>query len=231
MDDEALPDPPLVGVRITQIDVGDAPEAWAAAGFAMQDSTCWLGHTAVTLVGSDGPRRILSWELAGIDADGLDDSEDGTALDGLPTRAVTKGGAPPAGVVHPNGAQLIDHVVILSPDHDRTVAAFEAVGLPPRRTRSTDIYGGPMLQTFFRAGPTIIELVAPPTPLGDGPCGFFGLALTVADLDHTVEGLGEHLGRVKDAVQPGRRITTLRHKALGMSVAIAFMDPEPPREG
>ena len=35
----------------------------------------------------------------------------------------------------------------------------------------------------------------------------------------------EHLGKVKDAVQPGRRITTLRHKELDMSVATAFMSP------
>ena len=35
---------------------------------------------------------------------------------------------------------------------------------------------------------------------------------------------GEHLGRIKDAVQPGRRIATLRHRDLGLSVAIAFMD-------
>jgi hypothetical protein len=35
------------------------------------------------------------------------------------------------------------------------------------------------------------------------------------------------LGHIKDAVQPGRRIATLRHRDVGMSVATAFMTPEP----
>ena len=44
-------------------------------------------------------------------------------------------------------------------------------------------------------------------------------------LDRQSAFYGEHLGKVKDAVQPGRRITTLRHKELDMSVATAFMSP------
>jgi hypothetical protein len=51
------------------------------------------------------------------------------------------------------------------------------------------------------------------------------LAYTVQDLDATARLLGENLGRVKDAVQPGRQIATLRHKEFGMSVATAFMSP------
>ena len=60
-------------------------------------------------------------------------------------------------------------------------------------------------------------------PSGDGPAGFVGLAYTVADLDALPARYGEGLGRVKDAVQPGRRIATLRHRAFDMSVATAFM--------
>jgi hypothetical protein len=126
---------------------------------------------------------------------------------------------------HPNGAVAIDHVVVLTPDSGRTVAAFEAAGLPPRRTRETDQYGPPFLQTFFRAGEVIIELIGPAERSGDGPATFYGLAYTVRDLDATARLLAEHIGRVKGAVQPGRRITTLRHKELGMSVATAFMSP------
>ena len=46
----------------------------------------------------------------------------------------------------------------------------------------------------------------------------------VDDLDTTSALLGEHLGQIKAAVQDGQRIATLRHEALGMSVAVAFMD-------
>ena len=38
---------------------------------------------------------------------------------------------------------------------------------------------------------------------------------------------GERLPNVKDAVQPGRRIGTLRHKEVGMTVATAFMSEGP----
>jgi hypothetical protein len=47
----------------------------------------------------------------------------------------------------------------------------------------------------------------------------------VPDLDATAAALGERLGAVKDAVQPGRRIATLRRQA-GAGVPLAFMSPE-----
>jgi hypothetical protein len=115
----------------------------------------------------------------------------------------------------------------MSPDVDRTIAALNAVGLETLRTRLVDPeqYGFEARQTFFRLGEVILELIGPNQAQGDGPAAFFGLAYTVADIDALPELYGEHLGRVKAAVQPGRRITTLRHKELGLSVATAFMSP------
>jgi hypothetical protein len=146
-------------------------------------------------------------------------------LDGLPTTASSTPQPEPA--EHPIGARLIDHVVVLSPDGDRTAASFAAVGLEARRSRETDTYGLPMRQTFFRMGEVVLELIATTEPTGDGPTSFFGLALTVDDLDAVAVQLGDGLGAIKDAVQPGRRIATVRHKDLGLSVALALMSPEP----
>ncbi|HJR24878.1 MAG TPA: VOC family protein, partial [Acidimicrobiales bacterium] len=128
---------------------------------------------------------------------------------------------------HANGALYIDHLVLLSPDLARTTAAIEALGLPLRNQRDSDTYGAPMRQHFFRLGEVVLELIGSPDAPGDGDPGFFGLAHTVADLDAAAVLLGDHLGNVKDAVQPGRRIATLRHRELGMSVATALMSPEP----
>ncbi len=125
--------------------------------------------------------------------------------------------------MHPNGVEVIDHIVLVTPDTGRTTAALGAIGLDPRRTRETDQYGPPFVQTFFKAGEVVVELIGPQEPSGDGPAAFFGLAYTVTDLDATKTLLGEHLGDPKDAVQPGRRIATLRHKPLDVSVATAFM--------
>ena len=64
-------------------------------------------------------------------------------------------------------------------------------------------------------------------PSGAGPAGFFGLAFTSADLDATKALLGDGIGEPKDAVQPGRRIATLRHKTFGISIGTAIMSPDP----
>lgn len=207
---------------LRRIVVADEPAAWTAAGFAVDaDGRCRLGEVAVDLVGREHGRRIVSWEFAGLDPS-VDD-----AIDGLPTSATAAPAVEPA--EHPNGVTSIDHVVVASPDAARTVAAFEAVGFGVRRVRETESYGAPMQQTFLRSGAVILELIGPLEPVGDGPAGFFGLAHTVADLDATAALLGDGLGTPKDAVQPGRRIATLRHRDLGMSVATAFLSPEPGR--
>lgn len=130
---------------------------------------------------------------------------------------------------HPCGATQVDHVVVLTPDGARTTAAVTAAtGLTVRRVRDTERRGTPLRQHFFRFGEVILEVVAT-VPSAPGPASFFGLAFVVDDLDALAARLGDHLGPVTDAVQPGRRVATLRHKALGLSVPVLFMTPEPPR--
>lgn len=202
------------GPTIDSIDVGDSPAAWQAAGFSVDDDgTCRVGLVRIRLIGREGGKRIRSWSLRGL-AGRVD-------LDGLTTDGSDASPCDPA--VHPNGVEVIDHIVLVTPDTGRTTAALGAIGLDPRRTRETDQYGPPFVQTFFKAGDVVVELIGPQEPSGDGPAAFFGLAYTVTDLDATKALLGEHLGDPKDAVQPGRRIATLRHKPLDVSVATAFM--------
>jgi hypothetical protein len=207
---------------IDEIVVGDPPEAWVAAGFTVDpDGGCRIGSVRVRLVGRAMGKRILEWSLRDLRTDGV---VDGT-VDGLVTTINNRPAAEPA--AHPNGSTVIDHIVLATPDCDRTIAALESAGFAALRTRHVDTYGAPMRQTFFRAGEVIVELVGPDEAGSDDPARFFGLAMTVADLDRTVEMLGDDVTRPKDAVQPGRRIATLRHRDLGMSVATAFMTPTP----
>lgn len=209
-----------MGVTIDEITVADPPEAWAAAGFTVdEDGTCRVGGVRLRLVGREQGKRILGWSLRGTPDGALSGS-----IDGLPTTPSDAEGGDPAD--HANGATHVDHVVVLAPDLARTVAALEAIGMSSRGERDTDSYGAPMRQVFFRAGEVIIEVVGNPDEPGAGDAGFFGLAITVHDLDAAAALLGEHLGSIKDAVQPGRRIATLHHRDLGMSVATAFMSPD-----
>ena len=208
----------MTAPTINALVIADPPEAWAGAVFTVgDDGTCVVGQVRLRLVGREGDRkRILCWSLRGV-------PEDTESIDGLAT--TTSDEPMPSPVTHANGVELIDHLVIMSPDVDRTIAALNAVGLDTLRTRHVDPeqYGFEARQTFFRLGEVILELIGPNKPRGDGPAAFFGLAYTVSDIDALPELYGEHLGRVKEAVQPGRRITTLRHKELGLSVATAFM--------
>ena len=211
-----------MGVEIAELTVADPPDAWEAAGFAVDDDgVCRIGTVPIRLVGRARGRRILGWSLRGVP----DGALNGGQLDGIATTASDASPAEPA--EHPNGCLAIDHVVVITPDLDRTVAAIAALGIDVRGKRDSDTYGAPMRQVFFRLGEVVLEVVGAPDARGEGAAGFFGLAHTVADLDAVAELLGPALGKVKDAVQPGRRIATLRHRDVGMSVATAFMSPEP----
>lgn len=207
-----------MAVTIDEILVGDPPEAWEAAGYTVDaDGSCRIGQVRVRLVGRDGGKRILGWSLRGAPPARLAAG----SLDGIPT---TSSDAPPVEPGHHrNGSRHIDHVVLLTPNLPRTIAALDDIGLTPRGERDSDTYGAPMRQVFFRLGEVILELIGQPENPGEGDPGFFGLAITVDDLDATAALLAPHVGEVKDAVQDGRRIVTLRHKDLGMSVATAFM--------
>ncbi|HWF49131.1 MAG TPA: hypothetical protein VG294_00690 [Solirubrobacteraceae bacterium] len=195
--------------ELAALAVADPPVSWAELGFAVDESSVDLGGVQVRL-GEPG-RGIVSWTLRGVD---------GGEIDGLATTTVA-GAAPTVGREHPNGALAIDHVVVLTPAFDRTAAALASAGMPLRRVRD----GGGFRQGFRRLGPAILELVETPGA-PDGPARFWGLVVVVADLAALADRLGDGLGAVRDAVQPGRRIATLRASA-GLGPALAFMDPEP----
>ena len=122
-----------------------------------------------------------------------------------------------------NGVTAIDHVVLLSPDLGRTVGSLAGVGVEPRREREAELGGRPMRQIFFRLGEVIVEVVGSPETTSEGPSTLWGVTYVVADIDATAAYFGDHTAPVKNAVQPGRHITTLRHRALGMSVHSAMI--------
>lgn len=120
----------------------------------------------------------------------------------------------------------IDHVVVFTPDLERTTSAFEAAGIERRRLREVESEGGLLRQGFFRLGEVIIEVAEHPK-IEPGPARFWGITFTVTDLEACAEMLGESIGSIRDAVQPGRRIATVRSTAgLGMPVAFMTSPPE-----
>lgn len=211
-----------MAVTLTELIIGDEPAAWEAAGFSVDGDRTRLGTVQVRFApGSRG--GVHGWTLAGCDEGFAGD------LDGIATTAVPNPPAsPPATTEHPNGTVALDHLVVATPDLDRSIGALEAAGLEARRTREAGTAEAPRRQVFFWLGEPILELVGPPEPRGDGPATIWGLACTVADIDGTAAQLGDRVGRVKDAVQSGRRIATLRHRDLDISIPIAFMSAHVP---
>ncbi|HEX8066842.1 MAG TPA: hypothetical protein VF520_09975 [Thermoleophilaceae bacterium] len=217
------PQPRTPRPTIESLTVADDPQPWREAGFEVDGDRCRVGSIAIRLAGRDAGRGLVGWTLRGVD---------GADLDGLRTEVSdsrTAAGQPAP--IHPNSVKTVDHVVAFTPDRARTVAALEAAGLDCRRLRDEPTPAGGGFQAFFRLGEAILEVIEfPEGSRGaadrDAPARLWGLAFGVESLDRTAEVLGDRLGEPRDAVQPGRRIATLRREA-GLSPAIAFMTPGP----
>jgi predicted enzyme related to lactoylglutathione lyase len=190
-----------VGASVAAIDLAVAPADWAALGFRVDDDACAVGATSLRL------GRAPGWALRDAAGDG--------DVDGIRTERADW--PQPDAAEHANGAVSVDHVVVVTPDIARTFAALEATGMTLRRERTT----GERRYGFFRHGECIVEVVGPLAP-GEGDASLWGLTITVADIDAAAALLGERLGAVKDAVQPGRRIATVRSDA-GIGVPLALM--------
>lgn len=212
-------------MRVVELLLGDAGDVWRRAGFTVgEDGAFDVGGIRLQCTGEG--RGILAWTLAVDDPSGR-----AATVDGLPTTWVADRDAPQAATataptVHRNGATLVDHVVLGSPNRERSIPVLEQdLGLTPRRQTEHRLNGRNMVQTFFLLAPTLLEMISRPEAEGDGPLTFWGLAFVAPDLDATKAVLGEALSEPKDAVQSGRRIASVRTEAHGLSVPVAFLTP------
>jgi hypothetical protein len=111
----------------------------------------------------------------------------------------------------------LDHVVLMVPDVAEAVATMAEIGLAPRlrmevKGRST---------AFFRVGP-VLEVIEAPVR---GP-SLYGVALVTEESLEVVvlrwRSLGREVTDPRDAIQPGRRIFSVR----ATEAALAVMSPD-----
>jgi hypothetical protein len=206
---------------IDQLTIADEPTRWTALGFDVEDGHCQIGTVVLSFIGAQattGPPGIRAWSLRDLTS---------ADLDGLATTISHKPIPQPA-PEHPNGVVAIDHIVAASPALDRSVPVLQAAGMDLRRIREQPTPAGAPRQAFFRLGHEILELIQEPAEVlaraggSDRPVRFWGLALIAEDLDRCAQQLAGNISEVRPAVQPGRRIASVRRSA-GLTVPLALM--------
>jgi hypothetical protein len=201
--------------RVQWLTIGGDRTAWRDVGFTVGDDGLIPLFGTSLRINPDLPAEgITGWSLSGIDSE-IDD------IDGLPTAVV--GGTQPTFADHDIGAIGLDHVVVLTSEIERTAGAIErSTGCELKRIREV----GTMRQGFHRigGGGLIVELVERPE-VTEGTASFWGVVVNVDDIDAACELLGpDRIGAPKDAVQPGRRIATVRAD-VGLGLPVALMTP------
>ena len=213
--------------RVVAITVGGRAAPWHDIGIVSGllgdvrlniDESLPVGLHHLDLVGC--PTRAS--HIAGLpvvhvdDAQALDTQVVGTQV----VETVAPSNAAPQFVLHIVG---VDHVVVLADDVRATCDEIAAQsGAPLKRVKE----GDRGVQGFHRWGSVILEvverrLVAPNDSATTA--SYWGLVVVVDQIDEVATHLGpDVIGAPKPAVQPGRRIATLRSGA-GLGVPLALM--------
>ena len=192
-------------VKVEWLTVAGDADIWRSIGLTVTDAGLipLIGTSIRVVDGADGGSGVIGWTLSGVGLDGDPEFD----VDGLRTGVVEA--TVPMFTAHRLGASSLDHVVVTTPDLERTSTAIaSATGCDLKRIRDL----GSMRQGFHRIGRggLIVELVERPD-VSPGPASFWGLVLIVDDIDAACTLIGDdRVSPPKDAVQPGRRIATVR---------------------
>ena len=198
-------------MKPVQLFIGGSPSPWGLAGLSPQGSPARsLASTAnATLVWPSEELPLGALEiafdgvLAGADLDGIECAEFISTPDGLES-----------------SDSLIDHVVLMTDNLYRTCEAVtEVTGCPLKRVREV----GEIRQGFHRVGEggVILEVVE---RADVSRTSLWGLVIATPSFDDLVQAAGDLVSEPKDAVQPGRRISTVKAKA-GLGIPVALMTP------
>ena len=184
---------------IAELVVGASPDHWRAAGFAVDADDRVVIGTVTLRLDPDGDQGIASWSLR---------APVPSEIDGLATTASPRSDFPDP-VVHPNHVVAIDHLVVLTPDLDRTIDALAEQGLELRRVREGPAGDGrEVKQAFFRMvdaqllrdAPSIVDVTD-----RTAAAVAFATPQLHRDADDVVTGLEQQRGRHRgvDAARHG----------------------------
>ena len=198
-------------MKPVQLFIGGAPSPWGLAGLSPQGSP--VGSLAST------SNATLVWPSEELPSGALE-----IAFDGVQSGADLDGIECAEFISTPDGLEssdsLIDHVVVMTNNLERTCEAVtEVTGCPLKRVREV----GEIRQGFHRVGEggVVLEVVE---RADVSRTSLWGLVIATPSFDDLVQAAGDLVSEPKDAVQPGRRISTVKAKA-GLGIPVALMTP------
>jgi len=123
----------------------------------------------------------------------------------------------------PAAVNLLDHLVIATPDPERTAALYGArLGLDMKLDRTIAALGTRFL--FFRTGGLVFEVIhRTKDGRGDGPDKIFGVSWRVADIEATrarLQQAGLDVSEPREGRKPGTRVFTVRTGTFGVPTII-----------
>jgi len=205
--------------QLMEIKLSEDALPWERIGFDIlrENSTqsILIGKTKLCFETTDAVEGITSVHVEGIKKN----------VDSLKFNPTTLTTSKIEASFHPNRIERIDHLVVTTPDSDKTTKALVEAGITLSGIRTFGNYPNQTRQSFFWLGDVILELVGPHQVAKAGNPLFWGLALVSSDIKETVNYLGDLCTPLKDAIQPGRQITTVKTRDLAIGVPIAIMSP------
>lgn len=210
--------PDMSSARLSELVIGGSRANWEQVGIIFSpDGVFAIGEVLLRIDESLSP-GLHAWVLSNVDASV-------SSIDGIPTmqfametlQAEHEQREPHVFLLQSLG---IDHVVVNTPDLERTsCAVHEATGAELKRIRDA---GNGMRQGFHKLGDVIIEIVSAPS-MPAGNASLWGFVVNVANLHEVAAYLGpDVLSPPKPAVQKNRLIATFRG-AVGLGVPVALM--------
>lgn len=123
----------------------------------------------------------------------------------------------------PAPVALLDHLVIATPDPERTAALYGArLGLDMKLDRTIAALGTRFL--FFRTGGLVFEVIhRTKDGRGDGPDKIFGVSWRVADIEATrarLQKAGLDVSEPREGRKPGTRVFTVRTGTFGVPTIV-----------
>jgi hypothetical protein len=230
-------------MNLVTIYINDKAESWKKVGFDVNERQQIILRNAVIVLRSDPLAiggithiSVRNWKPA---------SKDNVQVQGLhfyPPPHKTVSFSDDYQVLHSNGIESLDHIVVMTSDVQELQGGLErAFKVKPTR----EILRGTNSYAFYLLGPRYSKTSETPhvsSPVLEvvhsqdatavlqkvgASASFWGLAFVSAELKKTHALLAPKIGDIKSAFQPGRSLATLRHEQLGISVPSIVLSRRP----